>query len=187
MDRHVAFDEVTYPNSWQILRKHKNLAGRPLKPGVSFNRKDNMKKITVLFLLFILLTSTSSAINLEEEANWKAISGSWHAEIKPFTTQKLPEQDVKSTYQVAFLNCENSPKIYLNTDGKSFGFLNRDFVKMSKSGNYILTAIKDGGDWVETQIWSFVKISDKEASIQWSRMVNNPEVKPDHELRSFGN
>ena len=34
MDRHAAFDEVKYPNFWQILREHKNLAKRPLKPGV---------------------------------------------------------------------------------------------------------------------------------------------------------
>ena len=34
MDRHAAFDGVKYPNSWQILREHKTLARRPLKPSV---------------------------------------------------------------------------------------------------------------------------------------------------------
>lgn len=41
MDRHLAFDEVKCPNFWQILRKHRNLAERPLKPGVM---KKSMKK-----------------------------------------------------------------------------------------------------------------------------------------------
>ena len=51
MDRHAAFDEVTYPNSWQILHEHQNLAGRPLKPGVIFKIK-MPKSIEFFFAYF---------------------------------------------------------------------------------------------------------------------------------------
>ena len=39
VDRQLAFDGVKYPNSWQILRKHQILKGRPLKSSVMCSKE----------------------------------------------------------------------------------------------------------------------------------------------------
>ena len=49
VDRQLAFDKVTYPNSWHILREYKNLAERPLKTGKKKKKSKNYEtKVTAI-------------------------------------------------------------------------------------------------------------------------------------------
>ena len=90
MDRHAAFDGVKCPNSWQNFRKHKNLAGRPLKPGVRFRKMNILAEIdffsliinrkhilfVVLFILYVIIRFLFSYI-LDKpigQANTRAVS-----------------------------------------------------------------------------------------------------------------
>ena len=54
MDRHLAFDEVNYPNFWQILQKQLKLARRPLKPGVKYIINMDIPIFSILISLSIL-------------------------------------------------------------------------------------------------------------------------------------
>jgi hypothetical protein len=141
------------------------------------------------FTFSVLLALGAVGVAAEEKGKPESnsLAGAWVGRIAQFTTKKLPDSDTKpDSYQIMFLNCDDSPQFWIKSDERGFNRIHKDYKVESKSGNYIVSLIVDGGGWVETQTWTLVSISPTKAAIQWNRMVSNPGLEEDAYLRSFG-
>lgn len=143
-----------------------------------------MMKYSILAIAILLSAcGTSTPIVVEKS---QLPNGSWKGKINQITTKKLPESSIDDTYDVVVQACNGSTEFWLSSDHKKYVKPYTDFKQESISGTLLYSVMKDGGNWIETQTWTIVLINEKNAAIQWNRMVSNPQLKDDEELRSFG-
>lgn len=113
--------------------------------------------------------------------------GFWEGKLRVSETVVAPEVDEPSSMSIRLDNCGGFPIIHLdNSDAEGFKPIARILQVSEKAGNAVLLSVVDGKDWVETQLWTLIELSENEAAIQWNRMVSNVILKPDDDKREFG-
>lgn len=142
-----------------------------------------MKYLVLVIAISVSACSTPPPIIAEKS---QLPNGSWKGKIHQITTKQLPDSSADDTYDVVVQTCNGSTEFWLSSDHKKYVKPYNDFKQESVSGNLLYSVMKDGGNWVETQTWTIVLINEKNAAIQWNRMVGNPKLGDDEELRSFG-
>ena len=149
----------------------------------------NLKPIISVFFLTLcgLVASCSSnqSIEVENKSNEFGEYGIWVGAILQFTTKEL-EDSSDEQYTVAIMNCGAQPTISIVVNNGEATPIYGDYDISSKSGNYVMQKIIDGGSWIETQVWSFVLLESGQATVQWNRLVSNRVLDDSERLRSFG-
>jgi hypothetical protein len=123
----------------------------------------------------------------EEIPMLNSMKGIWQGEMNDRTTGLPSEESPDVSFKLRFENCEEHPKFYmLGAENPEFTQLHRIFEIAENTGNAVLSSVENGGDWVETQVWTFIELSAEEVVVQRNRMVSNVGLELDEELRNFG-
>jgi len=113
--------------------------------------------------------------------------GFWEGKLKVSETVVAPEVEEHSSISIRLDNCGGFPIIHTgNSDAEGFKPIARILQVSEKAGNAVLLSVVDGKDWVETQLWTLIELSENEAAIQWNRMVSNVTLKLGDDEREFG-
>ncbi|SMF69547.1 hypothetical protein SAMN02745866_04357 [Alteromonadaceae bacterium Bs31] len=147
----------------------------------------DLKKLIILLACFYIVSCGSASIkdNIDTPL-LQGAAGAWTGKISQFTTKELPDSQEGEMFEVVFLNCNNNPEIWMKFGDDDYRKIYEDYLVISNAGNHLFNKIIDGDGWVETQSWAVSAIDDERAAIQWNRMVSNPALDSDHNLRIFG-
>ena len=115
-----------------------------------------------------------------------SLEGAWNGEIVRIGATELPFEDDHIPTEIMLLNCDDPLEIWTKTEGSSFSPFSGEYEVISKLGNHLISTIRNGDGWVETQSWGLISVNNNRAYVQWNRMVSNPFAEEDDESRFFG-
>ena len=147
-----------------------------------------MKNILIIITALCVISCGTTSVkdeSVQEPVKMPEISGAWVGELNQLTTKKLPDP-VEESAPMVLLNCDNVPELWLKFGEGDYRKIYEDYALISNAGNHLMSKIIDGGGWVETQSWAISAIGENRLAIQWNRMVSNPSMSSDDELRNFG-
>lgn len=122
----------------------------------------------------------------DEELVSNSLQGAWNGEIVLVNSTELPFDDSERLMEVVLLNCGGPVEIWTKVGDSHFANYNENLEVISHLGNHVLSSVRNGRGWVETQSWGVISINNNRAFIQWNRMVSNPFTEDDDETRYFG-
>jgi hypothetical protein len=142
-----------------------------------------MKSLILVLIAGLCACSTSVEKDITQ---LQMPTGSWKGKLNQISTKKLSGWKDNINYDLVVQSCNGITEFWISEDSKKYVKPYADFKLQSISGTLLFSVMKDGGSWIETQTWTLVLVNDKRASIQWNRMVSNPKLSDNEELRSFG-
>lgn len=115
------------------------------------------------------------------------LKGMWLGEI---TDQLVGEKDDSTTLQPLQLrldNCGIAPILAMReSKDQEFTDLAGVLQVTEAGGNVVLSSLREGDSWVETQLWSFIDLQNDTLKVQQNRMVSNVGLSLDDPQREFG-
>jgi len=116
----------------------------------------------------------------------QTLTGGWIGELQISSKPDLWKKSETDPISFSIQTCGGETEIRFSQDGKIYKKMSGPFDVKSVNGSTLITTINSQHKWVQTNVWSIVKLSDDEASFQWLRHVNNFTALKEEKGRYFG-